>query len=277
MVDVLELASTLLLLGSFLAFLGFLLVSSQRKVLGIAGWIGMVAFLYSQLPHLIAVENNFMYPLFAVLAIPFLIVTIRRLRTMDKAVMQLTTAAAAAFVIYAPFQYIPFLGNLLITLLVQEILWALTLLQHSATLLDWNLIGRNDLRIEIILACTGIQSIAIMLGVVGGVQTTTRQKVLAFLLIVPTIYILNIFRNAFVIIAYTEQWFPYLPQIAGNGEYGYESFFWAHNVLSEIGALLFLIAIAYALFTAIPQLGAWAEGLVTMYTEEFKGMIGKKP
>jgi archaeosortase A (PGF-CTERM-specific) len=133
------------------------------------------------------------------------------------------------------------------------------------------------MRIEIILACTGIQSIAIMLGVVGGVQTTLRQKIIAFLLIVPTIYILNIFRNAFVIIAYTGQWFPYFPQIASNGEWGYESFFWAHNVLSEIGALLFLIAIAYALFACIPQLGVWAEGLVTMYLDGFKQLLGKKP
>ena len=109
-------------------------------------------------------------------------------------------------------------------------------------------------RIEIILACTGIQGIAIMLGVAGAVPSTTRQKILSFLIVVPTIYILNIARNVAVIIAYTEQWFPYLPGIAGNGEYGYESFFWAHNVIAEGLALVLLIGIAYGLFGLIQAL-----------------------
>ena len=84
------------------------------------------------------------------------------------------------------------------------------------------MLQRNGFRIEIILACTGIQAMAIMLGVASAVPSTTRQKVLSFLLVVPTIYVLNIIRNVAVIIAYTDQWFPYFPAIAGNGEYGYE-------------------------------------------------------
>jgi archaeosortase A (PGF-CTERM-specific) len=55
-----------------------------------------------------------------------------------------------------------------------------------------------------------------MLGVAAAVPTTTRQKILAFLLIAPTIYILNLLRNVFVIMAYTDQWFPYFPEIASN-------------------------------------------------------------
>ena len=98
---------------------------------------------------------------------------------------------------------------------------------------DWNIISRNGFRVEIILACTGIQSIAILLGVSAAVPTTFRQKVAAFVIVAPTIYFLNLLRNVFVIMAYTQQWFPYYPDIAGNGELGYESFFWAHNVIAE--------------------------------------------
>ncbi|MDD1646603.1 MAG: archaeosortase A, partial [Methanomicrobiales archaeon] len=106
------------------------------------------------------------------------------------------------------------------------------------------------------------------LGVVAGVPTTLRQKVEAFLLVVPTIYILNLFRNVFVIIAYTDQWFPFLPEIASNGEYGYESFFWAHNVLAELGALIALVIIAYGLFILIPELAVWAADLVGVYRQD---------
>ncbi|HZD43380.1 MAG TPA: archaeosortase A, partial [Methanomicrobiales archaeon] len=253
--DILAVLSFVLLLLSCASFLAYLLPTPYKRHLGALGWVSIVAFLYSQIPHLIIVENNFLYPLIAVLAIPFLYVTVRRIRMGSPAVLQLTTAAAVAFLIYAPFQYIEPLGNWLISVLVGQILWILDLLQYSALHPSWNLILRNNLRIEIILACTGIQSIAIMLGVVGAVRTTPRQKILAFLLVFPTIYILNTLRNVFVIVAYTDQWFPFLPQIAGNGEFGYESFFWAHNVLSELGALVLLIAIAYGLFLFIPDLG----------------------
>jgi archaeosortase A (PGF-CTERM-specific) len=112
-----------------------------------------------------------------------------------------------------------------------------------------------------------------MLGVVAGVSTTLRQKIIAFLLIAPVIYILNIVRNTFVIAAYTEQWFPYLPEIASNGEYGYESFFWAHNVISEVLALFVLIGLAYELFVVIPALGEWANDLYTLYRNDITAML----
>jgi archaeosortase A (PGF-CTERM-specific) len=114
-----------------------------------------------------------------------------------------------------------------------------------------------------------------MLGITAAVPTTTRQKVLAFLLVVPTIYILNLMRNAFVIIAYTEQWFPYFPLIAGNGEFGYESFFWAHHVIAEALALVVLILIAYGLFRTIPQLGTFAESLYQLYNGEIRKISGR--
>ncbi|MDD4568150.1 MAG: archaeosortase A, partial [Methanoculleus chikugoensis] len=77
----------------------------------------------------------------------------------------------------------------------------------------------------------------------------------------------------FVIAAYTEQWFPYLPEIAGNGEFGYESFFWAHNVMAELGALIFLVILAYALFMIVPQLGILADSLYRLYRGEVERIV----
>jgi len=128
-------------------------------------------------------------------------------------------------------------------------------------------------RVEIVLGCTGIASIAIMLAVANMVPTTLRQKVLAFLLIAPTIYILNLFRNAYVIMAYTGQWYPWLPELVGRGAYGYESFFWAHNVVSELLALALLIGMAYALFRLIPDLGVMAEQLISRYIHDSRELV----
>jgi archaeosortase A (PGF-CTERM-specific) len=272
---------------SFLAFLclAFLITGTRHESLdaidaasgtmraavlaGTLGWTCMVLLLFTELPYYFSI-NNFFYPVMAALAVPFLYITAKYLLKGDGRMVRLTIAASVAFLIYTPFEYIPSLGNWLIAAVVGQVFFLLGALGHPALLSAWNIIARNGLRVEIILACTGIQSIAILLGVTAAVPTTARQKVLAFFLIVPTIYILNLMRNAFVIMAYADQWFPYLPEIAGNGEFGYESFFWAHNVIAESLALVILILIAYGLFRLIPALGTYAESLYQFYYGEVR-------
>jgi len=263
-----------LVLISCIGFLAFLIPGRYRKYPAIIGWIFIILSLFANLPEYIS-ENNFMYPLMAVLSIPFLYITVKYLLRDDRRVISLSRAAAVAFLIYAPFEYIPVIGNWLIAIVVDQIVFILDTLGYLVTLSDWNIITRNNLRVEIILACTGIQSIAIMLGVAAAVTTTKLQKAFAFLLVAPTIYVLNLLRNVFVIMAYTEQWFPYYPEIAGNGEFGYESFFWAHNVIAEMLALVLLVAIAYGLFRVIPELGDFADDLYQLYYGEIRAVFYK--
>ncbi|MCX6684057.1 MAG: archaeosortase A [Methanoregula sp.] len=268
-----------LVLISCIGFLAFLIPGRHRKYAAITGWTFIILMLFAQLPEFF-LENNFMYPVIAALSVPFLVITTKYLLLEDERVINLSRAAAVAFLIYAPFGFdqVPLfaaLGDWLISLVVTQIIWILNLLQFSVTLSDWNIITRNSFRVEIILGCTGIQSIAIMLGVAAAVPTTLRQKILAFLIVAPTIYILNLLRNVFVIMAYTEQWFPYYPSIASNGEFGYESFFWAHNVIAELLALVCLVIIAYGLFSIIPKLGNFADELYQLYAGEIRKAFGK--
>jgi archaeosortase A (PGF-CTERM-specific) len=258
-----------LVLLSCLGFLAFLVPGRHRKYAAIVGWTFIVLSLFANLDYYFA-ENNFVYPLMAALSLPFLYITAKYLVKEDERALNLSRAAAVAFILYAPFEFIPAAGDWLIGIVVGQIVWVLDLLQFNVSLADWNIITRNNFRVEIILGCTGIQSIAIMLGVAAAVPTNLKQKILAFLLIAPTIYFLNLLRNAFVIMAYTEQWFPYWPEIASNGEFGYESFFWAHNVIAELTALIILVMIAYGLFTIIPKLGRYADDLYQMYAGEVR-------
>lgn len=263
-----------LVLISFIGFVAFLIPGFHRKYAAIVGWTFIILALFANLPEYFS-ENNFMYPLIAALSVPFLVITAQHLLQEDELVMHLSRAAAVAFIIYAPFEYIPALGDWLIALVVGQVVWILGLLNFPVTLDAWNIIMNNAFRVEIILGCTGIQSIAIMLGVAAAIPTTLRQKILAFLIIAPTIYFLNLLRNVYVIMAYTEQWYPYWPEVAGNGELGYESFFWAHNVIAELTALVILVIIAYGLFIIIPRLGSFADDLYQLYTGDVMRAFGK--
>jgi archaeosortase A (PGF-CTERM-specific) len=286
-----------LVLLSCAGFLAFLIPGRHRPYAAIVGWVFIVLTLFAMLPEFFR-EYNFMYPLIAAMSVPFLAITVKYLLARDERAINLSRAAAVAFLIYAPFGFtqVPlfaWLGNQLISLVVSQVLWILGAFNFTVSLTCMNpvteraldpalckdllldTITRNGYSVQIILGCTGIQSIAILLGVAAAVPTTTRQKIYAFLIIAPTIYILNLLRNAYVIMAYTDQWYPYYPDIASNGEIGYESFFWAHNVIAELLALVILVMIAYWLFTLVPSLGKFAEDLYVMYTGEIRKAFGK--
>lgn len=255
-------------------FILALIPGVHRSYSGIIAWTSIIIVFIGGLPTWVE-ESNILYPIMSILSIPFLLITIRLLLRNDSAVFSLTRAAGVAFVIYAPFAFIEPVGNALIAMVVKHTGYILSLLGYSVNLVLWNTFQSGFFRVEIILACTGVQAIAIMLGVASAVPTTLKQKVFAFLLIAPTIYILNLFRNAGVIIAYTSQMFSWLPDISGSFEYGYASFFWAHNILAEGIALLFLIVLAYSLFRLIPSLGDFAGSLVGTYEKELKSIFGK--
>jgi archaeosortase A (PGF-CTERM-specific) len=61
---------------------------------------------------------------------------------------------------------------------------------------------------------------------------------------IPTIYILNIVRDAFVLTATGNQWFG-LPA---------NSFYVSHDVIAKFGSLLALMLISYLVFLILPEL-----------------------
>lgn len=261
-----------LVLISCICFLIFLAPSRFRSYFAIGGWASIIGYLFLELPYYFSI-NNFLYPTITILSLPFFYITAKYLLRADHRVIQLSMIAAVAFLIYAPFGYIPALGDWLIAAVTDQTSAILAAVGYPVNLTAWNMMERNGFRTEIILACTGIQSIAIMLGVAWGVPSTSWQKITGFFLVFPAIYILNIMRNVFVVTAYAEQWFPYFPEIASNGEFGYESFFWAHNVMAELGALIFLVILAYMLFKILPELGNLADDLYHLYRSEVDELI----
>ena len=109
--------------------------------------------------------------------------------------------------------------------------------------------------VEIILACTAIQSIVIFTGIIFGVEAPLDRKIKAFLVSVPVIFVLNVFRNVFVTAAYFEAWF---------GGDNFESFYIAHHVVARVFVLGSLVAIAYAVFATLPETVDLVEKLLTL-------------
>ncbi len=257
--------SDLLVLGAFLSFAAFLV--SRSRYAAIAGWVCIVFNLWTDLPAFFS-ENNFLYPVLAILSLPFLLITAERLLESDPAVLQLSRAAGIATVIWVPFALLPPLRDGLVALVVTLTFSLVSALGHHPLLLSWDVIAENGFSNQIIPGCTGITAMAMISGLLlSGKDLNARQTILAVLLVVPVLFLLNIARVAAVFIAVSDRWFAGFPDPTGTGD---PNFFWAHNVVAEGLALLFLAWLILALFRSMPGPGLLVRSLPGVYRDRLR-------
>jgi len=173
----------------------------------------------------------------------------------------LTSASALGALVYFPFANFSTLNTWIIGNVTSQVLWVLHYFEIPASMKAWNMITLNGYTVEIILACTAIESIALFMGLIGAVKAPLNRLVMAFIVSVPVIYVLNLIRDIFVVIAYGEQWF------------GADSFMIAHNYIAKAGSGVALFAISYAVLKILPELLGMIDGLWVVLSEELKYLL----
>jgi archaeosortase A (PGF-CTERM-specific) len=151
-------------------------------------------------------------------------------------------ATAVCGIIYFPFAQIELLRAGLIGFTTYATAEVLRFFSVPVTLEGWNLLALNGRFVEIILACTAIESIALFAGLIISVQAPLGRRLTALTASTLAIYLLNIVRNGFVLMAYGWDWF------------GSDSFYVAHNIIAKAGSTLALLAVAYLVFMLLPEL-----------------------
>ncbi|AAM31097.1 archaeosortase A [Methanosarcina mazei] len=173
----------------------------------------------------------------------------------------LTSASALGALVYFPFANFSFLNTWIIGNVTSQVTWVLQYFGFPAYMKAWNMITLNGYTVEIILACTAIESIALFMGLIGSVRAPLTRLVPAFVVSVPVIYVLNLIRDIFVVVAYGEQWF------------GTDSFIIAHNYIAKAGSGIALFLISYAVLKILPELLAMIDGLWVILSEELKYLL----
>jgi archaeosortase A (PGF-CTERM-specific) len=173
----------------------------------------------------------------------------------------LTSASALGALVYFPFANFPSLNTWIIGGVASQVLWVLQYFGIPAYMKAWNMITFNGYTVEIILACTAIESIALFMGLIGAVRAPLSRLAMAFLVSVPVIYILNLIRDIFVVVAYGEQWF------------GADSFIIAHNYIAKAGSGIALFVISYAVLRILPELLEMIDGLWVIISQELRSLL----
>ncbi|VVB88760.1 Uncharacterised protein [uncultured archaeon] len=171
-----------------------------------------------------------------------------------------TTAAAIGGISYFIFSEVQSMNTWIISTVTDQTIWLGSVFGVIVTRLDWNIVAVNGYKVEIILACTAIESIALFIGVIACANASFKRQAEAFLVSVPVIYGLNLIRNVFIVDAYGMTWF-------GNPDM---SFYIAHTVIAKIGSLIALFLIAYAVLKILPEIIDMIDGILIMVGGIFK-------
>ena len=237
------------------------------------GWLALGGFWWTEVPYYAALPvNDPVNAFFCAMALPFfgylayhhwLTVYWKQEYPALRWLVAMTVVAGG---IYFLVERIPLLAGWLIQVVAEQSVWLLDIFGYPTALeaLDygpgsrWYRVGsaHQEVRvpvlaewrdpmspeINIVLACTALQSMIIFVGGVLCTAAPRQRRVYAFLATVPTIYLLNLIRNAVVI------WLTY------QNVWGEDTFYYAHAWIGKGGSLVALVALAYIVFHYLPEM-----------------------
>jgi len=235
-------------LVSYLLWIGLLLLLAsaltRKSSIAVPGWAVFGLFWLFQPGHYLATEDYFNAVLFLAAGLMSLYmawIVLKKGFTSD-ARLWASYAAAVCGIVYFPFAEIEPLRSGLIGFTTFITVQALQFISVPVIMQSWNVMSLNGRSVEIILACTSIESIALFAGLILSVQAPIGRRIMALLASTVSIYLLNIVRNGFVIMAYAGSWF------------GSDSFEIAHNIIAKAGSTVALLAVSYIVFLLLPEL-----------------------
>nr|WP_255473622.1 archaeosortase A [Halogeometricum sp. CBA1124] len=130
--------------------------------------------------------------------------------------------------------------------------------------------GDHRLSVSVVLACTGLGSMAIFAGLVGAVEAPLRRKFRALAIAIPIIYALNLLRTTFITITFGKQYFQFFVDeillLFGSSDPYMVSFFISDRIISQFLAVVALVGITYLVVREVPELLTVIEDVLYMVT-----------
>ncbi len=204
----------------------------------------------------------------------------------------MTRAVALMLFIYLPFETIPAITVAGLTLPEPRRILIEVVATHTGLLIDllgyapervtssegfdaayeWILEDGHTVRIHVVLACTGLGSMAIFGGLVGAVKAPLDRKLRALAVSIPLIYVLNIIRTTFITVVAGNQYMHWRPELVlamfGATDPYRVSFLVSDRILSQVLAVVALIGITYLVARELPELVVVLEDVLYILTGE---------
>jgi archaeosortase A (PGF-CTERM-specific) len=259
------------------------------RYLTVAAWAGFAVFWLQLVPHFAFVHKSYVEGILAVVAVPASLYVGYLLFDGRDSLFVLSRAVAAMGVIYLPFETIPAFtllgiavpaprGVLMETVAAQTGFLVNAFGYHPELIVgDQGYLntflffdGDHRLTVEVVLACTGLGSIAIFAGLISAVEAPLRRKLRAMAIAVPIIYALNLLRTTFITIAFGKQYMQWFVDeilfLFGASDPYMVSFFISDRIISQLLAVVVLVGITYLVVRELPELLTIIEDVLFVVT-----------
>ncbi|WP_101296413.1 archaeosortase A [Halegenticoccus soli] len=264
------------------------------RVATAGAWGLFGAFWLSLFPHFAFVQKSYVEGVLSLAAVPACLYAGALLYRGRDTLFVLSRAVAVMGLVYLPFETIPALvvagvhlpapRQVLIQTVAAQTEALMNLLGYHPETIPGPQTGYEDttflfvtesghrLTFEIVLACTGLGSVAIFAGLIGAVRAPLRRKLRALAIAVPTIWGLNLLRTTFIGVVFGKQYLHVYPELVlflfGAEDPYRVSFFLSDRVISQVLAVFALVGITYAVVRVLPELLTVVEDVLYLLTRE---------
>ena len=238
--------------------------NSSRFVIGGAGWVFLSVYWFLQPGDYLEIQdyvNVFLAVAAGGISLFIAYIMFRARNESHDVFISLSRASAVGGLLYFLFAEVEFLNTGIISTVTGQAIWLTGKFGFPVEQVAWNKLAVNGLPVEIILACTAIESIALFSGVISSATGAPfSRKFRAFLISVPVVYILNLQRLAFTASAYGFSWF-------GTPD---ESFHISEHFITKAGSLVALLVISYMVLKILPEVSDMIDGVVKTMRMELR-------
>jgi len=258
----------------------------------VGAWVLFGAFWFTLVQPFFVEDESVIRGIGAVLAVPLSLLVAKTLYEGRDSLFTLSRAIVFMGVIYVPFLLITPMRNQLILLVTNHTAFAMDLIGYDPTVITtldevgvereltidkpplentfYYPNGEGSITYTIILACTGIGSMAVIVGLIAAVRAPLRRKLQATALVVPVIYVLNIVRNVFIGVSYGNQYMHFFPD-ATMTVFGLDnpvrvSYIWADRILAQSASVVALVLIIWAVVKILPEVLGPIEDVLYLLT-----------
>lgn len=256
-------------------------------------WSAFATFWLVLFPHFAFVKKSYIEGVLALAAVPACLYAGWLLYQGRDSLFVLSRAIAVMGLIYLPFETIPAFTiagvhvpaprKVLIETVALQTDFIMTQLGYGLPMVQGPEYGYLNafrrvtpsghiVEFSIVLACTGIGSMAIFGGLIAAVQAPLRRKLRALAIAIPIIYALNLVRTTFIGIVFTHQMMQWqvdtVLMLFGDTDPYAVSWYIADRIVSQSLAVVALVGITYLVVRELPELLTVVEDILFMITGE---------
>jgi len=251
------------------------------RAVAAATWVVFALFWLLLVPHYAFAQKSYVEGLGSAAAVPLSLYVGYLVWAARPTLLFLSRAVAVMGLLYLPFQTIDPLRTATIETVARQAAWAMESLGYQPSIVEGyggyqnefafpGQGGPEDFAVYVILACSGIGSIATVSGLVLAVREPLRRRLTALAVVVPVIYVLNVARVVFIVLAANFEWFafaePTLGGVFGTGDPEAISYYVSDRLIAQTLSVFVLLGMVWGLLRYLPALSVYVEEVAYLLT-----------